>query len=202
MKLSHMHEDRTGIPKPFPFPSVGKTLADYLNSNRIYPSANMGGGNSEDIRAIYAADASIIQNTRREMAAGRRYFDIELKMRGNESWRRFTDRPISLTKNGPFKIVRHEPVEYEPIPRVPEPDNPLDNIKDEYGGERDFAMFAAVAEGANKFEGQFAWYNEDIIGVNDFPHKQIWPQRGLCWQEGKLPKFPRRYSSLRVRREG
>jgi hypothetical protein len=178
MKLSHIHEDRT----PFPFPSadlgtpakwgsrgrganigVGKTLADYLNSFKIYPWTSqffsLRNPNSSD-------DPS-----------------TELKI---------NDRPINLTKNGPFKIVRNELVEYESIP---EPDNPLDNTRDEFG--KDFAMFAAVVEGANKFEGQFAWYNEDIIsnvqivlvGVGTMlPHSSR-----ACWEEGKLPKFPRRY---------
>jgi len=112
---------------------------------------------------------------------GEKIFDIELKIHG------FADRPISLTENGPFKTVRYELIEYESIP---ESDNPLDNIRDEF--TKDFAMFAAVVEGTNKFEGQFAWYNEDLIS-----YEQIWPlaemRRGLCWEEGRPPKLPRQY---------
>ena len=181
MKLSHIHEDKT----PFPFPSVGKTLADYLNSNRIYVNAfhDRPAGN-EDREARYHPEYEGDPRTQ-DMSP----FDIQLEI---------NDRPINLTKNGPFKTVRYELVEYEP---EPESANPLDNIRDEYGGE--FEMFAAVVEGANKFEGQLAWYNQDLISGDNIPRRMLsgdlrprgssFTPETVHWEEGRPPKFPRRY---------
>jgi hypothetical protein len=54
-------------------------------------------------------------------------------------------------------------------------------------------MFAAVIEGFGEFEGQFAWYNEDLTS-----YRQIRPlvfsridnrghQAGLYWEKGRPP---------------
>tara|TARA_R110000765_G_scaffold392851_1_gene486082 strand:- start:897 stop:1373 length:477 start_codon:yes stop_codon:yes gene_type:complete len=143
-------------------PSLEKTLADYLNNFKVYPYAFQSGSNVE------LFEITLMLSNRPRSNSG-----VELP------WYADTRNPL---KN-PFKTIGYEQVKYEP---TPEPGDPLDNIGKNTFGE-DFAMFAAMIEGANKFEGQFAWYNEDLISNEQIV--QTRSQRGY-WKKGKLPKFP------------
>ena len=187
MKLSHIHENE----------EHKGSLADWFNKNKIYPRKMYG---NEAIELQAAGEKIETKGMFRASGEGDAVSRFSNRHRIPKSSIELTSDLLSWwdlqdVLNQGLKTIGYELIEHEPIP---EPDNPLDNIKDEYGGESP-AMFAAVLEGSGEFEGQFAWYNEDLISYKQIcgspyeyaPLVKTWGRpRGLCWEEGRPPKLP------------
>jgi hypothetical protein len=192
MRLSHIHEDplEVRIVKNNICENTSRTLADYFNKNKIYPYKMYGPRLRTAGEKIEIVGGGIRGQHGGLRAAGS---DIEFRTALSMSWWDLQD----VFDQG-LKTIGYELIKYEPIPEL---DNPLDDIIDIYGNP-DQAMFAAVIEGFGEFEGQFAWYNEDLtsyrqirpLGSKDEATAMVFSridnrghQAGLYWEKGRPP---------------
>ena len=164
------------------------SLAEYLNSNRIYPQTTAFGGGRLAGRFEYDDP-----RVRKLKATGNQYWaemiNIELA-----DLRSLGDAiPGTGTAHGTHKrtSIKGKPLKIIGASLWQNNRGICSVYHELIEGEDHSPLFATMAEGAGQFEGQFAWYNEDLIS-----REQIWPlaerRNGLCWEEGKPPRryFP------------
>jgi len=131
MKLSHIHEDK----------EYRGSLADWLNRFNEWAES-------------YLRTKLMINVGSAEAAMSGDYGDAEYSLvpRGSRQAKALSGGigGIESAHVAEIKIAKEQ---------TPETENPLDNIRDEFADS--LPVYVTMVKGNGKFEGQFAWYNED-----------------------------------------